>query len=85
MNPRIRLKATMVKTRLQGQVMTERIFGPFRDSFDGAFSRLEAAVSKSEDEAHLLEIAVERLLNGAPELVGAGGNGYSAADNQTRG
>jgi hypothetical protein len=75
----------MVKTRFQGQAMTERIFGPFRDSFDGALSRLEAAVAKSETEAHLLEVAVEQLLHGAPALVGAGGNGYSAADNQTMG
>jgi hypothetical protein len=41
--------------------MTERIFGPFRDSFDDALSRLEAAVGKSENEAEMLRVAVEQL------------------------
>ena len=42
--------------------MTERIFGPFGDSFDKAFSRLKAAVAKSETEAEKLRVAVEQLL-----------------------
>ena len=69
----------MVKTRLQGQAMTERIFGPFRDSFDGALSRLEAAVSKSEAEVRLQEVAVEQLLNRTPALVGAERDRFSVA------
>jgi hypothetical protein len=44
--------------------MTERIFGPFRDSFDDALSRLEAAVGKSETEAEMLRVAVEQLQHG---------------------
>ena len=44
--------------------MTERIFGPFADSFDHELSRLEAAVAKSETEAEMRRVAVEQLLKG---------------------
>jgi hypothetical protein len=54
----------MVETRLQGRAMTERIFGPFGDSFDDAISRLEAAVTNSEAEAKMRNITLEVLLNG---------------------
>ena len=52
--------------------MTERIFGPFGDTFDNAFSRLESAVTKSETEAETLRIALERLLDGAHAIPGDG-------------
>jgi hypothetical protein len=59
----------MSKTRYQGRAMTERIFGPFRDSFDDALSRLEASVAKSETEAERLKVAVEQLLKRAAAVL----------------
>jgi len=44
--------------------MTERIFGPFKESFDDALSRLNAAVAKSQSEAEVTRITVGKLLNG---------------------
>lgn len=65
--------------------MTERIFGPFGDSFNDALSRLEAAVAKSEVEAKVLSIVVEQLQRGGrPHELGRP-NRFSAADNPTMG
>ncbi len=52
--------------------MTERIFGPFGDTFDGAFSRLEADVAKSETEAEMLRMTLERFFHSPRLLVGDG-------------
>jgi hypothetical protein len=49
--------------------MTERIFGPSKDNFDDALSRLKAAVLKSETEAELLREAADQLFSGTNALV----------------
>jgi hypothetical protein len=52
--------------------MTERIFGPSKDNFDDALSRLKAAVLKSEAEAELLREAAEQLFHRTNALVSGG-------------
>jgi hypothetical protein len=49
--------------------MTERIFGPFGDSFNDALSRIEAAIAKSEGEAEQLNVVVAQLLIGARAIL----------------
>ena len=49
--------------------MTERIFGPFEDSFNDALLRLEATIAKSEGEAEQLNVVVAQLLIGASAIL----------------
>ena len=52
--------------------MTERIFGPFGDTFDDALSRLESAIAKSETDSEIVRINLEQLLHGAHAPPGHG-------------